>query len=98
MFEILEKENLPQGYLVTDSNGGMLNPDVLSNDFSQIMSELSINHDLYHLRHTYGTRLHTKGIDDKIVALWMGHSSEKVTQEYYIHATPDMIAEALTKL
>lgn len=95
MYDILKNEKLPQGYLVTAMDGGMLNPDVLTMDFNEVMKNMCITHTLYHLRHTYGTRLHAKGIDDKIIALWMGHSSEKVTQEHYIHATPDMIADAL---
>ena len=98
LYEILKNEKIPQGYLVTAMDGGILNPDVLTADFGEIMKNMCITHTLYHLRHTYGTRLHAKGVDDKIIALWMGHSSEKVTQEYYIHATPDMIAEALAKL
>ena len=95
MYDILKSEKLPQGYLVTAMDGGMLNPDVLTMDFNEVMKNMCITHTLYHLRHTYGTRLHAKGIDDKIIALWMGHSSEKVTQEHYIHATPDMIADAM---
>ena len=95
MYDILKNEKLPQGYLVTATDGNALNPDVLTMDFNEVMKNMCITHTLYHLRHTYGTRLHAKGIDDKIIALWMGHSSEKVTQEHYIHATPDMIAEAM---
>jgi integrase len=95
LYEILKNEKIPQGYLVTAMDGGVLNPDVLTADFGEVMKNMCITHTLYHLRHTYGTRLHAKGIDDKIIALWMGHSSEKVTQEHYIHATPDMIADAL---
>ena len=95
MYDILKSEKLPQGYLVTAMDGGMLNPDILSMDFNEIMKNMCITHTLYHLRHTFGTRLHAKGVDDKVIALWMGHSSEKVTQEHYIHATPDMIAAAM---
>ena len=95
MYDILKSEKLPQGYLVTAMDGGMLNPDILSMDFNEIMKNMCITHTLYHLRHTFGTRLHAKGVDDKVIALWMGHSSEKVTQEHYIHATPDMIADAM---
>lgn len=98
LFEILKNEDLPQGYLVNALDGGMLNPDILTSDFAEIMKNMCIAHTLYHLRHTFGTRLHSKGVDDKVIALWMGHSSEKVTQEYYIHATPDMINQAMSKL
>jgi integrase len=98
LFDILKNENLPQGYLVNALDGGMLNPDVLTRFFAELMDKLKMKHTLYHLRHTFGTRLHEKGIDDKIIALWMGHSSEKVTQEHYIHATPDMINQAMAKL
>lgn len=98
MYDILSKETLEDGYLVKSSEGKMLNPDILTMDFAEIMKDLNMDHTLYHLRHTYGTRLHAKGIDDKVTALFMGHSSEKVTQEHYIHATPDMIEDAIKKL
>jgi integrase len=47
----------------------------------------SINFHMF--RHTEATMLNDAGIDPKIIANYLGHSSEKVTEKYYIHETDD---------
>ena len=47
----------------------------------------SINFHMF--RHTEATMLNNAGIDPKIIANYLGHSSEKVTQQYYIHESDD---------
>lgn len=43
-------------------------------------------HGIHILRHTYATALFAEGIDLKTVSYLLGHSSIKVTADYYIHA------------
>lgn len=41
----------------------------------------------YSLRHTFATRCHEYGVDDKTLQVWMGHSDIKVTMNTYVHFT-----------
>jgi len=50
------------------------------------------------LRHTQATLLVDSGFDHKIVADYLGHSSEKVTEKFYLHQDEtdgDKISELL---
>jgi integrase len=55
----------------------------------------SINFHMF--RHTEATLLNDAGIDPKIIANYLGHSSEKVTEKYYIHQS-DNKREEVAKL
>ena len=44
----------------------------------------------FHLfRHTEASLLNDNGLDPKTIAAWLGHSSEKITEKYYIHDSID---------
>ena len=49
-------------------------------------------------RHTEATMLNDAGIDPKVIAKYLGHSSEEVTKKYYFHETDkkrEQVAELL---
>ena len=52
----------------------------------------------YNLRHTACTRLAEKGIDIKVLQVFMGHSSIKMTMDIYNHANKDRIMEEMKRL
>lgn len=47
--------------------------------------EISISSKCHAFRHQRATELIAKGVNVKAVSLYLGHSSEKVTEHYYIH-------------
>lgn len=96
LFNILSAEQSKKGYLYPLVK--MLNADVLSMNFKNIMSQLGQKHTLHHLRHTFATRCMEKGIKAKVVQTWMGHSSTDMTLNTYTHATDDLIASEKQKL
>ena len=52
----------------------------------------------HNLRHTACTRLAEKGIDIKVLQVFMGHSSIKMTMDIYNHANKDRIMEEMKRL
>lgn len=53
---------------------------------------------LYDLRHTHATLLLLLGVQSKVVAERLGHSSSKITLDVYSHVLPNMQQEAAEKL
>ena len=53
---------------------------------------------LYDLRHTHATLLLQAGVNAKVVAERLGHSSIKITLDTYAHVLPNMQQEAADKL
>ncbi|OLO26463.1 hypothetical protein BTR23_23155 [Alkalihalophilus pseudofirmus] len=49
-------------------------------------------------RHTYATLLLELGVNPKIVAVRLGHTSVKITLDVYPHATTDMQKDTVKKL
>jgi len=48
-----------------------------------------INYSIHSLRHTFATRCYEKGIADKIIQKWLGHSKVSTTQDIYIDVLAD---------
>lgn len=96
---LAELERAPKtNAFLFERNGKMLNPDILTMDFAAVMKELGMKHTLHQLRHTFATRCHDKGIDIKVVQLWMGHVKTEMTLNTYTHATSDDVENALQRL
>ncbi len=97
LYSELIKAKKSNGF-VYENNGKILNADMLTMDFTNIMNSLGMNHNLHQLRHTFATRCHEKGIDVKVVQSWMGHSKVDTTFNTYTHATKDMLNAATEQL
>lgn len=67
--------------------------------FKKILDELNINYNspVHDIRHTRATELIAKNIEVKKVSMYLGHSSEKITEKYYIHQV-DKVMEELSKM
>ena len=50
------------------------------------------------LRHTYATRLFEKGIDIKVIAELLGHSSTEITYRIYVHVIDSLKESAVEAL
>lgn len=99
LFDKLSSIQNKSGFLCPNGHGEMLNADVVTMDFTELMKTLSLKHTLYHLRHTFATRcIVDKGINAKVVQAWMGHAKVDMTLNTYTHATEDLISEEIKKL
>ena len=61
----------------------------------KILDELNIvtSSPCHAFRHQRATELISKGADVKAVSLFLGHSSEKVTEQYYIHQDEEVMED-----
>lgn len=98
LLAILSAEPNKDGYVCARKNGEMLNADIVTMDFSEVMKKLGQDHTLYHLRHTFATRCNELGISPKVVQSWMGHADISMTLNTYTHATQDLLAEEIGKM
>lgn len=58
----------------------------IKNHMKEYCKKSGVKHFKFHsLRHTEATALVDSGFDKKIVAGYLGHSSDKVTEKYYLH-------------
>ena len=99
LYEILMAIPDQSGFVCPNKQGKMLNADILTMDFAEIMKRLNMQHTFHHLRHTFATRcVLDKGIHPKVVQSWMGHATVDMTMNTYTHATDDLIQTETQKL
>jgi len=66
-----------------------LRPEALSRDFRRIAKQMGIpDMRLYDLRHTFASMSIYSGISAKEVADQLGHSSDKIVNNIYVHKSP----------
>ena len=75
-------------YFVINQTGGMLSYVTTNNAFKRtcervLKSKLTV----HALRHTHVALMAEKGIDLKVIARRLGHSSSKITEDIYYHVT-----------
>lgn len=96
------KERLQAGPAWSDYNlvfcsrrGGVLSKANIHRAMVGICQRAGIPHIRFHdLRHTHATLLLRHGVNSKIVAERLGHSSVKITLDTYSHVLPDTQAQA----
>lgn len=54
-----------------------------------------ITYTIHSLRHTFATRCYEKGISDKVIQKWLGHSRVSTTQDIYIDVLDDYESNAI---
>lgn len=76
-----------------------LDPRTMQNHYKRILKEAGITYKNFHtLRHTYATNCIEGGTDVKSLSEMLGHSSIKITLNYYVHPSMDtkrMYADSL---
>lgn len=74
-------------------------PRKLQRQFASIAKELGLRDVHFHtLRHTFATRLLELGTDIKTVSVLLGHSSARITLDFYAHSLIDQQREAVNRL
>ena len=67
-----------------------LDPRTMQNHYKKILKEAGIFYKNFHtLRHTYATNCIEGGADIKSLSEMLGHSSVKITLNYYVHPSMD---------
>jgi integrase len=67
-----------------------LRPEALSRDFRRIAKQMGISEmRLYDLRHTFASMTIYKGTSAKEVADQLGHASDKIVNNVYVHKAPN---------
>ena len=76
-----------------------LDPRTMQNHYKKILKEAGVAYKNFHtLRHTYATNCIEGGTDVKSLSEMLGHSSVKITLNYYVHPSMDtkrMYADSL---
>ena len=67
-----------------------LDPRTMQNHYRAILKEAGVSYKNFHtLRHTYATNCIEGGTDVKSLSEMLGHSSVKITLNYYVHPSMD---------
>lgn len=68
-----------------------LDPRTMQNHYKKILKEAGVDYKNFHtLRHTYATNCIEGGTDVKSLSEMLGHSSVKITLNYYVHPSMDV--------
>lgn len=79
--------------------GRLCDPRTLQRRLEKLKRRANLPDVHFHtLRHTFATRLLEMGVDVKTVSLLLGHSSVKITLEFYAHATWEHRRQAIDQL
>lgn len=100
LFELLEESyrGAVSTYILGDSDRPA-DPRKLQRQFESITKELGLRGVHFHtLRHTFATRLLELGTDVKTVSVLLGHSSARITLDFYAHSLLDQQREAVNRL
>lgn len=90
----------PEGLVFVDSEGNPLRPsNFLRRDFFPLVKRAQVPRIRFHdLRHTAATLMLQQGVNPKVVAERLGHSTIRLTMDLYGHAWPSMQQEAAEKI
>ena len=67
-------------------------------EFAKIFSKMVPGYRLYDLRHTFATRCQTCGVPQEVVGRWLGHKSQRITDDVYTHLPPNFMLEQAKKV
>lgn len=74
-------------------------PRNLQRQFATLIRPLGLNGVHFHtLRHTFATRMLELGVDVKTVSVLLGHSSTRITLDYYAHSLIEQQRAAMDKM
>jgi integrase len=80
-----------QNLVFAQEGGGFVYPTSVNILFERFIKQIGLPHIRFHdLRHTYATILLQMGVNPKIVADRLGHSSVQITLDTYTHVMPSM--------
>jgi integrase len=89
------------GLVLTTPYGRPIDPANFRHDFAKITSKAGLGAwTIHELRHSAGSLLFAMGVPMKVISETLGHSSERVTSEIYVHLQAEhrlVAADAMTR-
>ena len=67
-------------------------------ELAKVFGKFVKGYRLYDLRHTFATRCQTCGVPQEVVGRWLGHKSDKITDNTYTHFPPSFMLEQAKKV
>ncbi len=69
-----------------------------STELGKLFAKLVPGYRLYDLRHTFATRCQECGVSQEVVARWLGHKTDRITDNVYTHFPPKYMLEQAKKV
>lgn len=92
----------PNEHLVIGLKGTVPTASMVDRSFRRLLNRAGIpeqrQYGVHALRHTFATRLLDRGVDIKKVSDILGHSSVRITYDFYVHFIPSMLHSAVAVL
>lgn len=90
-------------FVICQNDGRPYDPSYVTKNFGRIIRRVSKELDIpvisfHDLRHTHATLLLKAGVNPKVVAERLGHTTVSMTLDTYSHVLPDMQQEVASKL
>jgi integrase len=89
------------GLVLTTPHGTPIDPANFRHDFGMITTKAGLGSwTIHELRHSTGSLLFAMGVPMKVISETLGHSSERVTSEIYVHLQSEhriVAADAMTR-
>lgn len=97
-----DEEMLRQGYesdlLFTSINGRPVDKRMLTVNFRRYYESIGVKPKGFHVyRHTFGTNLCKAGVPIQVASKLLGHSSVKVTSQYYVNIDEQQKQDAISR-
>lgn len=87
---IAGKNYCDSGFVVTNVNGGFIEPRTFHDYYVQMLNAAQLRHFTFHeLRHTFASRAMEQGMDAKTLSEILGHYSVAFTLDTYAHVLND---------
>lgn len=67
-------------------------------ELTKIFGRMMPGYRLYDLRHTFATRCQECGVPQEIVARWLGHKIDRITDNVYTHFSPNFMLKQAKKV
>ena len=92
-----ERWNNQRNLVCTKKDGGIINPNALSELFSYNARQLGIDVTFHCLRHTHVSMLIKAGVAINVISARIGHSNTSTTLDVYSHLLPGMSRDAVDR-
>ena len=76
-------------YVCVDELGNLIKPNYVTEHFSLLLKKLNLKKIRFHdLRHSCASNLLSRGVQMKVIQIWLGHSKMSTTADLYTHVDP----------